>query len=282
MAVNRLREPALCAPSAADMPPRPLPASAIYEGSVRHRRHVPHANAFRYRMYMLYLDLAEVEALLRPRWLWSHDRRNAAEFRRSDYFGDPLRPLDACIRERVALDTGHAPRGPIRLLTHLRYFGFAFNPVSFYYCYAEDGTTLEAILAEITNTPWKERHAYVLPADAAERCGSALRWSFDKAFHVSPFVPMRRMYSWRFTPPGETLRVHMDVLDPAAGAEARELDATLVLRRHAFTAGNLARVLARHPFMTAKVVAAIHWQALRIRLRGNPVYDHPGPEEAQR
>ncbi len=283
--MNRLHEPSLShAPdlAGANLPLPTPPASALYEGWVRHRRHAPHANAFRYRMYLLYLDLAEIEPLLEPRWLWSCGRRNLAEFRRSDYFGDARRPLDECVRERVAAATGQAPRGPIRLLTHLRYFGLAFNPVSFYYCYAEDGVTLETILAEITNTPWKERHAYVLPVAQAERRGSVLRWDFDKAFHVSPFVPMQRRYSWRFSAPGEILRVHMEVLDGAAATPARELDATLVLQRRALTGANLARVLARHPLMTAKVVAAIHWQALRIHLRGNPVYAHPDPTQAPR
>lgn len=284
--MNRLYHPSLDHAAAAgnvDVRATALPpASAIYEGWVRHRRYAPHANAFRYRMYLLYLDLAEIDSLLAPHWLWSQERRNVAEFRRSDYFGDPARPLEECVRERVAATTGNVPRGPIRLLTHLRYFGLAFNPVSFYYCYAEDGVTLEAILAEITNTPWKQRHAYVLPLTQAERHGSALRWEFDKTFHVSPFLPMQRRYAWRFTPPGETLRVHMDVLDDCAGVTARELDATLVLQRHALTGANLARVLTRYPLMTAKVVAAIHWQALRIRLRGNPVYDHPDSKEAHR
>lgn len=257
-------------------------ASAIYEGWVRHRRHFPHANAFRYRIYMLYLDLAEIPRLFGDRWLWSASGPNVAEFRRSDYFGEPTVSLDDAVRYRVASETGHVPRGPIRLLTHLRYFGYSFNPVSFYYCYAEDGITLEAILAEITNTPWKERHAYVLPVARASRHGTALRWDFPKAFHVSPFMAMKRDYAWRFTVPSEHLRIHMDIVDGAREGPQRELDATLVLQRHDFTGANLARVLARHPFMTAKVVAAIHWQALRIHARGNPVHDHPPPTEQHR
>lgn len=250
-------------------------ASCIYEGWVRHRRHAPHAHAFRYRMYMLYLDLDELDRVFAGRWLWSMNRRNLAQFRRSDYLGDPNVPLADAVRARARDVLGRAPAGPIRLLTHLRYFGHCFNPVSLYYCYAEDGTTLDTIVAEITNTPWKERHSYVLPVAGAQRHGAALRWNFTKDFHVSPFVPMQRDYAWRFTAPDDALRVHMDVL--AAGHS--EFDATLVLDRKPLTGANLARVLLRFPAMTLKVVAAIHWQALLIFLRRNPVYDHPAHDQ---
>ncbi len=220
---------------------------------------------------MLLLDLSELDRVFRKRWFWSVGRPNLAQFRRSDYHGDPATPLDQAVRDSVERLGAERPRGPIRLLTHLRYFGFCFNPVSFYYCYSEDGATLQNILAEITNTPWRERHCYLLSVDQAQTHGSALGWQFDKAFHVSPFVPMRRTYDWRFQPPGEELRVHMDVLDDAGP----ELDTTLVLRRRELDSGSLARCLLSYPFMTLHVVFAIHWQALLIWCRRNPVYDHP-------
>lgn len=245
--------------------------SALYTGWVRHRRHRPHAHAFRYRLYLAYLDLSELDRVFAKRWLWSIGRRNLVEFRRSDFLGDPAVPLDEAVRRRVQEETGSRPAGPIRLLAHLRTFGHCFNPVSFYYCYAVDGETLETVVAEITNTPWKERHSYVLRADTAEKHGSALGWSFDKAFHVSPFIPMQRGYRWRLQPPGGHLRIHMDVDD---GTDP-EFDATLVLERRELTGTSLARALLRFPLMTLKVVAAIHWQAFLIWLRRNPVYDHP-------
>lgn len=246
-------------------------ASAVYSGWVRHRRYRPHPHAFRYRQFQLLLDLDELDRVFEGRRLWSVGRRNLAEFRRSDYLGDAAVPLKQAVLDRVALATGARPAGPVRLLTHLRFFGFCFNPVSFYYCYAEDGTTLETIVAEITNTPWRERHSYVLPIATAERSGDAFGFEFDKAFHVSPFVGMARRYNWRFTAPGDTLKVHMNVDD----GENRELDATVHYQRRPLDGATLARCLARFPAITLGVVIKIHWQALLIFARRNPVYDHP-------
>ncbi|QWT21802.1 DUF1365 domain-containing protein [Bacillus sp. NP157] len=245
-------------------------ASAVYEGVVTHRRHAPHPHAFRYRMAQLWLDLDEVDRVFAKRWLWSADRRNLAEFRRTDYYGPADVPLADAVRDRAALTLGQRPTGPVRVLAHLRYAGFVFNPVSFYYCYEADGETLACVLAEITNTPWHERHAYVLPADAEG--AHAVDATFPKAFHVSPFMPMERTYRWRFTAPGEWLRVNMEVFRDGE----REFDAHLALGRRPLTGASLARILWRYPLMTAKVVGAIHFEALRLWLKRNPVHDHPG------
>ncbi len=264
-----LRAPALATGDIAAATPR---ASAIYEGTVRHRRYKPHAHAFGYRMFQLYLDLDELPTLFAgSSRFWSLEQRNWASFHRADYHGDPAQPLADAVRDTAERHLGRRPTGPIRLLAHARYFGYCFNPVVFFYCYADDGVTLDCIVAEITNTPWKERHAYVLPAASAVRHGDALHWSFDKCFHVSPFIGMQRRYDWRFTVPGDELRVHMNVDDTAG----REFDATLVLRRSPLDEAGLNRCLRRFPWLTAKVIGAIHWQAFLIWLRRNPVYDHP-------
>lgn len=247
--------------------------SAIYEGLVSHRRLGPKPHDFRYRLCQLYLDLDEIDRLFRGRWLWSAHKRNLAEFRRGDYLGAAAVPLADAVRDVVEQRTGARPSGPIRLLTHLRYAGYVFNPVSFYYCYAADGVTLSTIVAEITNTPWRERHAYVLPVSVALRRGSAWEWDFPKSFHVSPFVGLRRQYAWRFNAPADDLRVQMLVLRDGE----RELEAHLDLRRRPLTGRNLARVLWRFPLMTAQVIGAIHWQALQLWLKGTPVHDHPQP-----
>jgi DUF1365 family protein len=246
-------------------------ASALYEGVVRHRRHAPRAHAFTYRMAQLYLDLGEVGQVFAQSRLWSTTRRAPGRFDRADFLGPADVPLDEAVRDRVAAATGERPAGPVRMLAHLRTFGHVFNPVVFYYCFDADGATLVAVVAEITNTPWKERHAYVLPVDAAHRRGRALHWEFAKAFHVSPFMAMRRNYRWAFTVPGARLHVHMDVLDGAT----REFDATLALARHDLDAAALARLLWRYPAMTLQVLGAIHWQALRLWLKKTPVIDHP-------
>ena len=246
-------------------------ASAVYEGVVTHRRHSPRMHAFRYRMAQLLLDLDEIEVVFRHHPLWSANRRNLAEWRRDDYLGSAGVPLADAVRERVRRDAGIALDGPIRLLAHPRYAGYVFNPVTFYYCYENDGMTLACIVAEITNTPWKERHAYVLAVDRALRRGRAMAWNFDKDFHVSPFMAMERQYDWRFTPPADDLRVHMKVRD----GDACEFDATLALQRKPLDRHALGRVLWRYPLMTAQVIGAIHWQALRLWLKRTPVHDHP-------
>ncbi|APG05316.1 chromosome partitioning protein ParA [Luteibacter rhizovicinus DSM 16549] len=245
-------------------------ASAVYEGVVTHHRHAPHDHAFRYRMAQLYLDLDEVERVFAGRWLWSATGRNLAEFRRSDYLGPPERSLAEAVRDRAGASLGYRPAGPVRVLTHARYAGIVFNPVTFYYCYQADGTTLDCVVAEITNTPWRERHSYVLRVDG-DMNGHVVDQTFPKAFHVSPFMPMEREYRWRFTCPGERLRVHMDVLRDGV----REFDAHLSLQRRELTSASLARVLWRYPLMTAKVVGAIHFEALRLWLKRNPIHDHP-------
>jgi hypothetical protein len=246
--------------------------SALYTGWIRHRRHQPLGHAFRYRLFLCAIDLAELPALFDRYWLWSARRPALAWFRRADYLGDPTVPLETAVRDRIEAETGARPAGPIVLLTHLRIFGWCSNPVSFYYCYDASGERLDTIVAEITNTPWDERHAYVLPVARAERVGAqALRFEFDKRFHVSPFLPMDMRYDWRFTVPSGTLDVHME--NHRGGA--LHFDATLHLAREPITGASLARALVAFPFITAKVSAAIYWQALRLWLKGTPFCPHP-------
>lgn len=250
--------------------------SCLYTGTVQHRRHEPVSNTFKYRLFMVYMDLAELPQLFEPFLFWSTRRAAPARFRREDYLqfeGDPSLSLDESVRRLVARDTGKRPGGPIRLLTHLRYFGYSFNPVSFYYCFDERDEEVETIVAEITNTPWKERHAYVLPvASSVRRTRQAWQFEFDKQFHVSPFNPMDMRYDWRFTPPQNGLHVHME-----NRRDGRPVfDATLNLKREPITSGALARALVSFPLMTVQVIALIHWQALRLWIKRAPFHTHPG------
>jgi DUF1365 family protein len=245
--------------------------SALYTGRLRHRRYAPRPHAFDHRLFMAWLDLAELDRVFSGRWFWSTKRPALAWMKRADYLGDAALPLDEAVRAHVARETGVRPAGPVRLLTHLRMFGHCFNPVSLYYCYDASGERVETVLAEITNTPWNERHAYVLPAASSIGRGSALRFRFDKAFHVSPFLPMDLGYDWRFSTPGARLAVHMENFQGGL----KVFDATLALERREITGAALAGALTRFPLMTVQVLGAIYWQALRLWMRRTPFYAHP-------
>ena len=254
--------------------------SCLYFGRVSHRRHGgaadPVSNSFEYRMFMAWLDLGELDTVFRGRWFWSTRRPTLAWLRRDDYFGDPARPLEDTVRDLVETRTGRRPAGPIRLLTHLRYFGHCFNPVSFYYCYDITGERLETIVAEVSNTPWGERHCYVLPRDEARVRGPMQEFALDKDFHVSPFLPMETRYQWRFSEPGARLVVHLR--NEEQGRHA--FDATLNLERREISGPALAGALLRFPFMTLRVVLLIYWQALKLKLKGAMFYTHPAKREA--
>jgi len=239
--------------------------SAIYTGTISHARRSPRAHAFSYRVYMLYVDLEELPELLRAGGPLREGRLGVLSFRRSDYLGGAANLADAA-RDRAAAALGVRPRGPVRVLTHVRSFGYVFNPVTFYYCFADDGRSLEAVVAEITNTPWGERHAYVVRAS-----GAGATSDFAKEFHVSPFFGMGQRYLWRFEPPGDRLGVEMR--NEEGGEEV--FRARLALRRLAWQPATLWRAAALQPLMAWRVHAAIYWQALRLWAKRVPFYPHP-------
>lgn len=247
-----------------------MTASAIYEGWVNHRRLDPVEHEFRYPVFMPYLDLAELPRVLDGIPGWSARRPAPAWFRRSDQLGPVDRPLDLVVRDRVAASTGSRPQGPVRTLTNLRYFGHCFNPVSFHFCFDAQGERPQAVLADVSNTPWGESHAYVIGA-APDDDDGMISGRIEKEFHVSPLMGMDHVYDWRTSVPGERLDVHIE-----SRREGRlAFDATLSLRRRELDRATATAMLLRYPAMTAQVVAKIYWQALRLRLKGAPWFPHP-------
>ncbi|MEH6592094.1 MAG: DUF1365 domain-containing protein [Halioglobus sp.] len=242
--------------------------SRLYEGTLRHRRISPRKHEFEYKLCMPYLNLDEVPEVFDNNRFWSGNGRALAEFRRSDFLGDADLPLADEVRRRIREETGVEHSGPIYLLANMRYFGYAMNPIACYYCFNEDETLLEFLVAEVNNTPWDERHSYVLPGPGAE---TWLNTEFDKGFHVSPFNPMAMQYRWRSNTPDERLTLHME--NSSDGEKV--FDATLTLEAKPLNAANLNKLLLRHPFLTAKTGLAIYWQALRLYLKGVPLHSHP-------
>ena len=220
--------------------------SAVFEGRVRHRRMQPSGHEFVYRLFMMYLDLSELDTVFKRRWFWSASKPAFARFRRENHLGDTQVPLDQAVRDLVEGETGKRPQGPFRLLTNLSYFGYCFNPVSFYYCFDTADRQVETIVAEVNNTPWGERFCYVLSETMNQGKATHKRYSPVKQMHVSPFMPMDIDYDWRFSSPARKLSVHME----NARKGRKIFDATLEFRLTEISAMSLARVLLIYPLMT--------------------------------
>jgi hypothetical protein len=243
--------------------------SGLFVGTLRHRRFTPVSHAFTYPLFMALLDVDRVPQLMSRSRLTSHNRWNWASFDDRDHLGDPSRPL----RQRLVVDARRhgieLPAGPIFLLTHLRYLGYGFNPVSFFYCF-DRAEQLRVVLAEVSNT-FGGTHNYWLRPDPAS---STFRAAATKSLYVSPFMPIDLDYAFAFTPPAGSLVAHMET----SQAGSVGFDATLSLERRPWTAAEIRRVLVRYPAMTARVMAGIHWQALRLWWKGVPVVPRVTPD----
>jgi len=245
--------------------------SALYQGCVRHRRLSPVEHGFHYGMYLVYLDLDELPTLLEGGYGLSRAAFAPASFRRTDHLGDPQVLLADAVRGLVQERTGWRPAGPIRLLTLLRNWGYYFNPLSLYYCFASGTQEVEAVVAEVSNTPWRERHWYVLWQGNRIGEPSQLKFRHPKDFHVSPFLDLDFVYEWHLSVPREQLNVALATL---RGGE-HVFDASFSLQRRELTRGNMLGTLTRFPWMTARVVQAIYWQAFRLWRKKCPFYPHP-------
>ena len=246
-------------------------ASAIYEGWVTHRRHRPRPHDFRYKLAMIYVDLDELPQAMEASPFWSTRRWAPAWFRRSDYLGPRDIPLDQAVKQEVFRQKGVRPNGPVRLLTHPRYWGICFNPASFYYVFSPDGQNLEWVVAEVTNTPWREKHAYVLgPLGEPDGKGN-WRPTNQKSFHVSPFLEMDMEYRWLLRAPAENLVVTIQNHD----SQGQIFDASLALTRQAWNGKNLGRLLWAYPWQSLKVLWGIYWQAMKLWVKKVPFVPHP-------
>ena len=244
--------------------------SYIYSGTIRHRRFTPFNHFFTYPLFMTYIDLNSIEDTLKKSWIWNINKPAMISFMRNDYHGDHQISLDESVRKTVFEKIGYKVKGPIRLLTHLRYLGYCFNPVSFYYCFDEDDNKVEFILAEVTNTPWKERFSYVLQASSNKQ-ENKIRSQMKKELHVSPFWDMDHMYDWVFSSPMDKLNVFMKNYKDGE----KVFDATLNLKRNILNRRSLFFSVFKYPLMTIKVVFWIHLQAFFLWLRGATFFIHP-------
>jgi len=246
--------------------------SCIYEGTVTHRRRKPVTHEFRYRLFMVCLDLDELPSLVCRGGLIASTRYASRSFLRSDHLFDDTQPLATEVRELIRQQTGTWPGGPIRLITQLRYFGYYLSPLNLFYVYSEqDKTRVEYVLAEVSNTPWGERHCYVLWDGNRTGATDALCFSHPKEFHVSPFMDMDMQYRWRLTEPGSSLNVQLANLQ----SSEQLFDASMTLHRRELNEQQLRRMTLRYPLMTAQISTAIYYQALKLWWKKCPLYTHP-------
>ena len=239
--------------------------SAVYRGQVRHRRYGPRAHHFSYALYMLALDLDELDILDAQSRLFSCERFAPLSFRRSDYLGDPKLALKEAVLQEVTRLGGDAESlERVLMLGQVRCFGLYFSPINVFFCY--QGEQARYALLEVHNTPWNERHCYLVDLERMDPT--------DKAFHVSPFMSMAMQYHWRIIPPqiespGKRVLVHIENRNPEL-----LFDATLSVRRHDFARTALKAALLQWPMMTLTIVRGIYWQALRLFLKRIPYHPH--------
>ena len=246
--------------------------SAIYTGNIFHQRFQPVEHHFNYKIFMAYIDLDEIDSLMPQSFFWGVNRPALISFFSKDYLSQGKLDLRSAVEHLVFERTGKNVQGPIRLLTHLRYFGHCFNPVSFYYCFDKSGKEVETIIAEVTNTPWKERHSYVIQRKNILEEKNSLVDHQNKKLHVSPFFQMDHRYRFLFSSPRDHLSVEIKNFKDSKKIH----EALLNLKKLELNKTQLLKTVAQFPFITLRVVSAIHWQAVKLWLKGATFYPNPG------
>lgn len=245
--------------------------SALYTGTVYHQRNFPKSHKFKYKLFMLLLDLDELNTIFDRYWLWSTNAPSFAYFCRKDHLGGPNIELKQAVYDLVKNRINLELNGPVRLLTQFRYLGYGFSPVNFYYCYDRQDKKILAIVAEINNTPWGEQYCYVIDTQQDEWEEKFKEFSFKKMFHISPFMAMNYEYVWQFNQPGSELLINMKNIQD----NHHHFTASLNLNKQEINHSNMAKVLVKFPLMTIKIIFAIYWEALRLKMKGTPFYSHP-------
>ncbi len=248
-----------------------MTASAIYSGIVAHARRRPHRHRLRYAIFMLLLDLDEIDALAARLWLFSRDRLNLVSFHNRDHGDGSEVPLRMQITNLLRLHGLDWDGGPIRMLAMPRVLGHAFNPLAVYYCHRQDGG-LAAMLYEVNNT-FGQRHSYLLPVDDAARHAECIRQSCDKSFYVSPFMDMQMRYRFTVERPGARLALAIDGSDKDGLLIATSFCAT----RRTLTDRHLLAAFLRVPLLGLKVLGGIHWEALKLWRKGVALHPRPAP-----